>query len=420
MRVLYISVAYPLPANNGAKMRLWSLLRAIRAAGHEVTLACFAEPGEVAGTEGELRAVCVESDIVPLSYTRLSAGGDYWKRLRAIFSSSPFTIDRFRSSEMRVRLEQRVRDRSFDVIVCDNVFSAINLPAHAAAPVVMNSQNVEYVILSRYVQHERNPFKALYARWEASKLRRFETAMYRRAALAMACSNVDTGLIRSLCPGIRTAVAQNVVDVSEYAVNAEEEPLTLVYQGGMDWFPNRDALEYFVGAIFPRVQREVPGVRLIAAGRNPAPQFRARFADVSALEFTGTLPDLRPVIAKAAVCVVPLRIGSGTRLKILEAGAMGKAMVSTTVGAEGLDFVPGKEILIADDPAEFARNVVELLRDPARRKAMGDAARRRVLQDYDLTALVRSIAAAFQGLQPAIGQDAGKTQPVPVGQGELA
>ena len=112
MRVLYISVAYPLPANNGAKMRLWSLLRAIKSAGHEVTLACFAEPDEVAGTERELSAVCAESDIVPLSYTRLSAGGDYWKRLRAIFSSSPFTIDRFRSDEMRARLEQRVRDRS--------------------------------------------------------------------------------------------------------------------------------------------------------------------------------------------------------------------------------------------------------------------------------------------------------------------
>ena len=172
----------------------------------------------------------------------------------------------------------------------------------------------------------------------------------------------------------------------------------------MDWFPNRDALEYFVRAIFPLVQKEVPGVRLIAAGRNPSPEFRARFADVSALEFTGTLPDLRPVIAKAAVCVVPLRIGSGTRLKILEAGAMGKAMVSTTVGAEGLDFVPGKEILIADDPAEFARNVVELLRDPARRKAIGEAARHRVLQDYDVTALERSIAAAFQRLAAIDGQ----------------
>jgi len=419
MRVLYISVAYPLPANNGAKMRLWAILRAIKNAGHELSLASFAEPGEVAGTEQELATVCTDRDIVTLSYTRLSAGGDYGKRLRGIFSSSPFTLERLRSREMRARLERRVRERSFDVIVCDNVFAAVNLPA-GASPVVMNSQNVEYLILQRYIEHERNLFKALYARLEASKLRRFEAAMYRRAILAMACSTVDTGLIRSLCPGIETAVAPNVVDVREYPAGAGEEPLTVLYQGGMDWFPNRDALQYFVRSILPLVQKEVPGVRLIAAGRNPSQEFRASFSDVSALEFTGTLADLRPVIARAAVCVVPLRIGSGTRLKILEAGAMGKAMVSTSVGVEGLDFVPGREILVADDPTAFARDVVQLLRDPARRRAIGEAAHNRVLQNYDLTALERTITSAFQKLQDSINAEAGKTPPVPVGEGEFA
>jgi len=414
MRILYLAAAYPLPANNGAKMRLWAVLRAIAATGHEITLAAFAEPeDDVAGTEQELRMVCKESDIVPLRYTRLSAGGNYSGRLRAILSSSPFTIDRFRSEEMRARLERRVRERSFDVIICDNVFSAINLPANAS-PVVMNSQNVEYLILQRYVQQERNPLKALYARLEANKLRRFEAAMYRRAALAMTCSSVDAEFVRQLCPGLKTAVAPNVVDVREYGIVGEEDPFTIVYQGGMDWFPNRDAVEYFVRAIFPLVQKEIPGAHVIAAGRNPSPKFRARFADVLALEFTGTLPDLRPVIAQAAVCVVPLRIGSGTRLKILEGGAMGKAMVSTTIGAEGLDFVPGKEILIADDPAVFAKNVVEVLRNPTRRKALGEAARKRVLQDYDVAALERSIADAFQSLQQSISAEAGETQLVPV------
>jgi len=285
---------------------------------------------------------------------------------------------------------------------------------------VMNSQNVEYRILQRYVEHEGNPFKALYARLEASKLRRFEAAMYRRAVLAMACSAVDTALIRSLCPGIETAVAPNVVDVRDYPSGAAEESLTVLYQGGMDWFPNRDALEYFVHAILPLVQKEIPGVRVIAAGRNPSPEFRARFSDVAALEFTGTLADLRPVIAKAAVCVVPLRIGSGTRLKILEGGAMGKAMVSTTVGVEGLDFVAGKEILVADDPATFAREVIQLLRDPARRKAIGEAARNRVLQNYDVAVLERSIASTFQKLEKSVIMETGKAHPVAVGQGEFA
>jgi glycosyltransferase involved in cell wall biosynthesis len=419
MRVLYISVAYPLPANNGAKMRLWAILRAIKNAGHELSLASFAEPGEGAGTEQDLATVCTDTDIVTLSYTRLSAGGDYGKRLRGLLSSSPFTLERLRSSEMAERLKRRVREHSFDVIVCDNVFAAVNLPA-SASPVVMNSQNVEYRILQRYIEHERNPLKALYARVEAHKLRRFEAAMYRRAIMAMACSSVDTGLIRSLCPGIETAVAPNVVDVHEYPPAAGEEPLAVLYQGGMDWFPNRDALQYFVRDILPLVRKEVPGVRLVAAGRNPSPEFRAQFSDVAALEFTGTLADLRPVIAKAAVCVVPLRIGSGTRLKILEAGAMGKAMVSTSVGVEGLDFIAGKEILVADDPATFARDVVQLLNDPARRKALGEAARNRVLQDYDITALERYIATAFQKLQDSINAEGGKTQPVPVGEGEFA
>ena len=415
MRVLYLAAAYPLPANNGAKMRLWAVLRAIAASGHKVTLATFAEPeDDLAGTEQELRTVCPGSDIVPLRYTRLSAGGNYASRLRAILSSSPFAINRFRSEEMHTRLERRVRERSFDVVICDNVYSSINLP-DGASPVVMNSQNIEYLILQRYVEQERNPLKALYARLEANKLRRFEAAMYRRAALAMTCSSVDAEFVRRLCPGLETAVAPNVVDVREYEVSNEEDPLTVVYQGGMDWFPNRDAVEYFVREVLPLVQKEFPAVRFIAAGRNPAPEFRARFSDVDGLEFTGTLPDLRPVIAKAAVCVVPLRIGSGTRLKILEAGAMGKAMVSTAIGAEGLDFEPGKEILIADDPVSFARNVVDLLRDPARRKALGEAARKRVRQDYDITALERAIASALENLRQSIDVAAGKRQMATVG-----
>ena len=156
-------------------------------------------------------------------------------------------------------------------------------------------------------------------------------------------------------------------------------------------------------------------MRLIAAGRNPAPKFRARFGDVTALQFTGTLPDIRPVIAKATVTVIPLRIGSGTRLKILEGGAMRKAMVSTSVGAEGLDFEPGKEILIADTPAIFARDVIELLRDPARRKALGEAARNRVLQDYDRPVLERSVASALASLERTISTEARERQLAPVG-----
>lgn len=414
MRILYMATVYPLPVNNGVKMRVWSLLCAIANAGHQITLATFAEPQEADGTEQALRKVCKDIDIVVRHLASLSGSTNYVARLSAVLSPSPFAIERFRSDEMRACLERRLHSDAFDVVLCDNIYATVNLPP-TSLPVIMNSHNVEHLILQRYIEQESNLFKALYARLEARKLRRFEAATYKRAILVMVCSRLDAGLIEQLCPGLKTVVAPNVVDVRDYEMGEEEDPLTIVYQGGMDWFPNRDAVEYFVRAIFPLVQREIPGARLVAAGRNPTPEFRARFSDVPALQFTGTLPDLRPVIAKAAVCVVPLRIGSGTRLKIIEGCAMGKAMVSTTIGAEGLDFVPEQEILIADDPEVFARNVVELLRDPARRKAMGEAARKRVLRDYDITALERSIAGPFQRLQESIRAEAGKTHMASVG-----
>jgi len=414
MRILYVATQYPLPVNNGVKMRVWSLLRAIAGAGHEITLATFAEPQDADGTEDELRTVCKDCEIVRRRTESLSGSTNYIARLAGVLSPLPFTLGRCRSDEMRAVLERRLNGGGFDLLLCDNVFTTVNLPP-TSLPLMLNSHNVEYVVPQRYAEQQTNPLKAIYARMEAGKLRRYEAAVSKRALLVTVCSRLDGEILQQLCPGLKTAVAPNVVDVHEYEVTADEDPDTIVYQGGMDWLPNRDALEYFVRAIFPLVKKEVPNARLIAAGRNPSSEFRARFFGVSALEFTGTLADLRPVVGKAAVSIVPLRVGSGTRLKILESAAMGKAIVSTTIGAEGLDFAPGEEILIADDPATFAGSVVELLRSPARRKAIGRAARNRVARDYDVSTLQRSVAEIFRSLEQSIGSRAGKAQLAPVG-----
>jgi glycosyltransferase involved in cell wall biosynthesis len=155
----------------------------------------------------------------------------------------------------------------------------------------------------------------------------------------------------------------------------------------MDWFPNRDAVTFFVARILPVLKQSVLHIRFVVAGRNPPPAFVSKFAGVSGIEFTGNVPDMRTEIAKAAVCIVPLRIGSGTRLKILEAAAMAKPVVSTRIGAEGLNFVDGEEIVLADEPRAFAHAIVDLLADPARRRTMGGAARRRVEIQYSISAL---------------------------------
>jgi glycosyltransferase involved in cell wall biosynthesis len=160
-------------------------------------------------------------------------------------------------------------------------------------------------------------------------------------------------------------------------------------------------VEYFAEAVLPQLRRQVPGIRFVVAGRNPSAEFLARFSDQSDISFTGTVPDMRPLIDKASLVVVPLRVGSGTRLKILEAAAMGKAMVSTSLGAEGLEFENGRNIELRDTPEAFADAVAQLLLDPARRRDLGRAARKTVEAKYSLPVLRASLRAALQELQTA-------------------
>jgi len=266
----------------------------------------------------------------------------------------------------------------------------LNLPA-TDVPIALNAHNLEYMILKRYLSHESNPLKLAYGWLETQKVRRWESDACFHADYVMCCSKHDKELIRELCPRVPISVVPNIVDVNNYSPTTDVDESVLIYQGGLDWYPNRDAVEYLVFEILPILRRLVPDCRVIVPGRNPSPAFRPQFESIPYVSFTGTVSDMRREIAKAAVSVVPLRIGSGTRMKILEAAAMGKPIVSTTLGAEGLEFVDGSEIVLADQPQAFADAVAGFLRDAARRRSLGRAARRRVEQQYSMTALRASL-----------------------------
>jgi glycosyltransferase involved in cell wall biosynthesis len=190
------------------------------------------------------------------------------------------------------------------------------------------------------------------------------------------------------------------VDTSYFAPDGvPESPGRLVFIGSMDWYPNEDAMMFFIGEILPAVRRAVPDVELTVVGRDPSARLRA-MGEAAGVRITGTVDDVRPWIADAAVYVVPLRVGGGTRLKIFEGLAMGKAVVSTTVGAEGLPLVDGTHFVRADAPAGFARAVVSLLRDPARRRALGMAGRQLVEARYSWATVARKFETRFE---PALG-----------------
>ena len=201
---------------------------------------------------------------------------------------------------------------------------------------------------------------------------------------AVTCtSDIDAAVFQRHCAEDTIEIIPNGVDVAHYQPDfSAEAPAHLIYIGSMDWYPNEDAVSFFADEVLPQIHAEVPDVKFSIVGGNPSARVQ-KLAEKDGIVVTGRVPEIKPYFAEATVFVVPLRIGSGTRLKILEALAMGKAIVSTSVGAEGLDLKDGAEIFIADEPTVFAEAVTRLLKDPSLRRRIGESGRARVEQDYD-------------------------------------
>ena len=393
MRILFVALDPPLPTTNGHRIRSAALLRALAADGHEVTLVSFLDPRDTADI-GALEGLCRSVQLVSPAISAASSLRGYLGRFRVAATSLPYTAYRFSTAEMRVVLRRHLSSQAFDLVLCDEAYTLTDLPPRRP-PVVVDTVQIAFVLLRRYLARARNPLVRLYGALEYLKTRRWEIQACGRASAVVACSELERRLFAELCPRVPVFTVPNVVDTDRFAPAADPGGSTVLYTGGMDWHPNRDAVEFFASSILQPLRELAPGVRFRVAGRNPAPDFRRRLEGLG-VEFSGTVPDIRTEIAAATVCVVPLRIGTGTRLKILEAGAMEKAMVSTRLGAEGLELRDGEEIVLADDPRAFTREVAGLLQDPARRRAMGQAARHRVEKQYSTPVLQSALRHCLQ------------------------
>ena len=397
MRILYITLRVPFPPTSGHRLRIWFLLRALAAERHEVTLVSLADAEESKGDLSPLRDLCSSVSLVPWAPTSYESR-DYRKLIAALFSPRPYQILELLSPQIRARIQEHVSRQRIDLVICDQVAMVANLPPGLSVPVVVDSVHVAHQLLERYLEHMRNPLKRLYLRVEYLKMRPWEARVCSGASGVLACSDLEREVFERLSPGAHVFTVPNVVDLGKYTPSTGSDDARLLFSGTMEWYPNQDAVEFFASRILPELGRLRPGVRLRVAGRGRAESFRRRFRKQPEIEFTGFVPDMRDEIGGAAVCVVPLRIGSGTRLKILEAAAMARPVVSTRLGVEGLDFKDGEEILLADDPRDFARAVAGLLADPERRRVMGRAARRRVEVQYSMPALRESLRGMLESL----------------------
>lgn len=391
MRILWVTVGGLWPLNAGGRHRSFHIISDLSRR-HRVTLMTTHGPEDDSQGLATRLSSCQRVVSVPWAAPRRGSARFASALVRSWFSPLPVYLQKCCIPALREEVRRILATGNVDLCVADFLASTPNVPLDGPAPVVLFAHNVEHVIWNRMRQVDPRPWRRPLLDLEWRKMKRYETEICARAALTIAVSEVDRGILAAQAPGARVCAVPTGVDTAYFTPNGvAERPAALVFTGSMDWYPNEDAMLYFMDAILPSIRREMPTVSFTVVGRNPTPRLRTAAAAVG-VRVTGTVNDVRPYMAEGAVYVVPLRVGGGTRLKMFEALAMGKAVVSTTVGAEGLPLVPGQHFLQADEPADFARATVALLRDPARRKALGTAGQRLVEERYSW----RQVAQEFE------------------------
>jgi sugar transferase (PEP-CTERM/EpsH1 system associated) len=381
LKILWVKAGGLLPLDTGGKIRSYHMLGKLSCR-HDVTFFTFyAEHAN--DSHGELGRLFTRVISYSLPVSRSKSFGDLANYARHFFSGQPYQIVKYCQAKVAVALRELLKRETFDLIVCDFLVAAGIIPWNLPCPKVLFTHNVEALIWKRHFEVTRSPL------WKAISWREWRTtARAERRYLNLAdhvltVSDADRDCFARLIERAKITVIPTGVDVNFFQPAAGEEQLNaLVFTGSMDWMPNEDGVFYFVEKILPRIRNQVPDIALLVVGRRPSARLLELSRATAGMQVTGAVEDIRPYVLRGSVYIVPLRVGSGTRLKIFEAMAMGKAVVSTSIGAEGLPVRPGRDIMIADSPDEFALAVVGLLQDHARRGRLGRAARELVVQGH--------------------------------------
>jgi polysaccharide biosynthesis protein PslH len=389
MKILWVKAGKLLPVDTGGKIRSYNILRHL-AKDHEVTYLSYYSGQRDPAYETSLREEFAGAHIlhIPASESALSQYLDY---IRRIGSRAPYAVTKFTYREVQRTVLRWLSEKRFDVAVCDFLSASLNFPNRLTIPCVLFQHNVESVLWRRMAETETAPLRRIAYKIEATKMANHEKSTIARFHHVIAVSEQDRQEMRKMDPSCRITVVPTGVDTHLYHVvpAVPDNPPVVVFTGSMDWEPNIDAMEYFCAQIWPLILAEFPNARFQIVGRDPHPRVRRLAA--GSIQVTGKVPSVIEYLRSATIVVVPLRIAGGTRLKIFEAMAMGKAVVSTSIGAEGLDITPSRDLKIADSAESLASAVIELIRNPALRHNYEQAAALLAAR-YDWSEIARAFA----------------------------
>ncbi|QDU36071.1 Glycosyl transferases group 1 [Maioricimonas rarisocia] len=392
MKILFLQKRCLFPPTTGGQIRTLNVLRHL-ARWHDVTYLCNWLPGDHA-YRGEMEGLGVRLETIPWREAPRGSFGFYAGLAANLFSRFPFNVNKDFDPRLHRRAKQLIAENDFDLVVCDFVQMARNAIDLAGPPKLLFQHNVEAQIFERHTRQAASIARREYMRLQWKKMQRFEGMAGRKFDAVIAVSPQDAERFANDYGWDHVKVIDTAVD-TDYFSPRPDAPRTnnVVFVGSLDWLPNEDGVRHFVREIWPAIRARHPEAVFQAVGRNPSPALQTLSRE-EGVEIVGTVPDVRPYLAEAAVVVVPLLVGGGTRMKIYEAMAMRRPVVSTTLGAEGLDVKPGRHMILADTPAEFARATVSVLEDPETAERLATAGYERVTNRFS----AQSVARQFESI----------------------
>lgn len=385
MRLLWFSHFIPYPPRGGAHQRSYNLLR--HASGsHETSFVGFNlhgyTPGQLSECETELRKHCSRVEFWQMPITWKSPR---WRArlLLSPFDQVPYGCTCFWSPELGAKWTETLREHQGALVHFDSIDLALFTKLAAGFGKVLNHHNCESAMAERRAEVEPNPAKKLYLQSQARKLARLERTICPLFDINVAVSEADARLLESRSPEAQFQVVENGTDTDYFVPSpVPVEPNSLIFAGSLNWYPNISAVRFLIREVWPEVKLRRPGVRLYVVGMKPSGALARSLRQDSQITVVDSPPDIRPWVAKAAVFICPTTDGGGTKVKLLDAMAMGKAIVSTSIGCEGLDAKHGENILVADTPRDLAARAVEALEDAELRGRLGAEARALVERKY--------------------------------------
>jgi glycosyltransferase involved in cell wall biosynthesis len=383
LKVLFFAQRFPYPMDTGGKIRTGKLLEYLRQV-FDVTLISNVESPKDDPYLGQVGKLCAEFYPVPWKEVRKYSFMFYVRVLAKTFSRYPISVSNDYSPDLERTLLEVLQKSKYDLLICDFLQPSINCTKVTGCPTLLFQHNVEAVIPSRHYEIAGDPISKIFWWLQWKKMERYEQAACHKFHGVIAVSEKDKQLFEEQYGARNVFAIPTGVDTEYFSPRNElAEADSLVFTGSMDWLPNEDAVLFFARDILWRIKGSIPNIRLTVVGRNPSRRLMAELERYPEINVVGWVKDVRPYISRHSVYVIPLRIGGGTRIKAFEALAMGKPMVSTTIGTEGLPLIHNQHLLLSDRAEDFSAAVVRLLQDPTERSRLGTNASHFVREHFD-------------------------------------